>query len=678
MIETLPVTEDKMSVSVSAECLTLPALPSEVLVHIFRFLPHSDVLECCLVSKTWWQAGRAMVLHRNTLVALVGDDEFSSGFPVFSDLDPVSSSALSAFSLVDASLNVQGRSAQWASLLPALTSLELRRCVLSEKDLVAVLSQCSNLQRLALIDMNQVFISGRFLSSPEDAAPVREALKGVRELDLSSNQYMSDALFNQVTSCTGALTALVLNHCRIMNHSGIYKKYYPNTQETPSPAVFTFRNLLTFLSERAGSLKRLGLHATSVDGFAVQDMVKLEGLSLLSLDLGRCSMVSQESILDLARSQKNLRELNLDYCRRVFMDYPATSLSILQEREKSIKLLSLKGLSIPSIFESCLATTENLQELNCSEIDCPGIYLTSGLAASKSRFSLRKFNLHSFGCSPENMSGLVSLLPNIRVLDLGNCQEGVTDSVLQAIIANMKQLEDLTLGNCRRLTDAGFSGLMPESQSDLEKDGAKIFLGSKAEAEVLSDAQRRAKLKELYETKQDAKAELKIDSLNRLLSLDVSFTNVTDLSLVVAFNFKQLRHLNISQCKEITNVGLNALSSGNFMLESLTAKQCSIGDSALQGLARNTPRLKLLDIEGCKAVTSEAVCLVVNRCSGLRQLDVSFCTRVSAHMVETLATVRPSLRAAYRGLHIHECLGDYEDDNVIIVPPAPPSPVRPK
>jgi len=65
-------------------------------------------------------------------------------------------------------------------------------------------------------------------------------------------------------------------------------------------------------------------------------------LSLLELDLGGCAGVSQEAVLDVAKTQPRLRLLGLDLCRRVFADYPATSLLIFQELGGSLRRMSLR------------------------------------------------------------------------------------------------------------------------------------------------------------------------------------------------------------------------------------------------------------------------------------------------------------------------------------------------
>jgi len=181
------------------------ALPMEVLVEIFSLLPtSSDVLECGLVCRNWWRASTRVssLLHNKTRVTLVGDDGDSStisllahgalngqeGPPVFSH-----------FHVEHVSLSA---SPDWLSIAARLTNLTLVNSMVAEKDLIRILARCVHLKSLGLIDMSQVFISGCFLSSPDDRATVQPALENLRDLNLAANQYMSDALFNQVPPFT--------------------------------------------------------------------------------------------------------------------------------------------------------------------------------------------------------------------------------------------------------------------------------------------------------------------------------------------------------------------------------------------------------------------------------------------------------------------------------------------
>lgn len=203
----------------------------------------------------------------------------------------------------------------WIDLLESLTALTLESCDVSEKDVSSMLKLCKNLKELRIVAMDEIMISGRLLVDDQEQVELGQALEQVHLLDLSKNNHLTDAVFNRITGCLPNIHTLILNGTKIMNHRGIYKKFYPESQKEASPSVLTFRNLLTFLTNRSRMIERLSLESTSLDGFAVQDLSKVEGLELLDLNLAKCTMVSQEAVLDLARYQKRLQGLNLDHCR---------------------------------------------------------------------------------------------------------------------------------------------------------------------------------------------------------------------------------------------------------------------------------------------------------------------------------------------------------------------------
>ena len=247
----------------------------------------------------------------------------------------------------------------------------------------------------------------------------------------------------------------------------------------------------------------------------------------------------------------------------------------------------------------------------------------------------------------------------MRELDLGNCQGGVTDEVVQKICENLKSLKVLSIRDCRRVTDAGLSGISIDSSGSSNVENGKIFLGTRAEAEIRDDAQR---IKELESQKSKFGGGPKIQDLKHLERLEVNTTKISDISLESAFSFVHLKHINLSKCNDITDSGIFALAKSNPCLEEVIMKQTNVEDAGLSTLIQNAPRLKLLDIEACKCVTSGPVLSLAQFCPRLRVLDVSFCSKIRASDMEFLMTILSSLKKVIiRGLHIAECLQDYDD-----------------
>ena len=126
------------------------------------------------------------------------------------------------------------------SLLSSLTHFSIDTApILNETELVLLLKQLTNLTNLAIVNAREVLISGGFLSHDIDRKDIRESLVHVTSLNLSSNSpYLSDLLFNRILECIPNVQSLTLANINILSHSGIYKKYYPESvKHFNSPSV---------------------------------------------------------------------------------------------------------------------------------------------------------------------------------------------------------------------------------------------------------------------------------------------------------------------------------------------------------------------------------------------------------------------------------------------------------
>ena len=650
-------------------------LPVEVLAQIFAYLEFNDLTQCSLVSKIWCRTATDRSLHKSTIVTFNDDLEFEKGF------HSLANAAFTGFDKLR--LNGIGITVDdtFSSVLPRLSYLGLNACQVSERDLVAILKRCNRLTKLDLIDAKETFIAGTFLQSPETRDAVRVSLGNVRELSLASNPYLTDALFNRITSCMPGLKSVGLDNCKLMNHPGIYKKFYTKDEsDEGSPSVFTWRSVLRFVRERAANLTSLSFVSTGIDGLCVQQLSDAEGLNLKHLNVGNNSSITQEAIWDLVKKQSNLESLGLDFCRRVFSDYPATSREIFAEMS-TIQNLSLAGLSIPKNLDLFLPETKNLRALNVSNMDTTPRHFVEGLMNSASRVSLRSFAATNFCSSPEHFETLLPHLTRLTHLDIAGCQGAVTDTVMQAICKHLVLLRNLDVAQCRRVTDLGFTGQMlknlPDDVMEEARRDGKIFPGTKAEAELLNEAKvLRAVQKAANETSEEtlyASAE-KIDNVKGLRTIRLSMARVTNLTFKNSFkSLQQLLKIDLSFCDLIGAEGFELLGHNNPSLEEVVARQSSLCDSGLLNLIRGTPRLKHLDIEGCKAVTSLSLQQLPSHTTDLRFINISFCMKVTSHAVDYIRSKLTRLRyCECRGLSIAELLEDEAEYNRVPAPPPLP------
>ena len=381
----------------------------------------------------------------------------------------------------------------WVSLLSSLTHFSIDTApIVNETELVLLLKQCKSLTNLAIVNAREVLISGGFLSCEIDRKDIRESLVHVTSLNLSSNSpYLSDLLFNRILECIPNVQNLTLANINILSHSGIYKKYYPESvKHFNSPSVLTLRNIVRFVSERRFYLKSLNFYNSNISSVGFQEIGGMDGLNLKSINIGKCLDISQEAILQFCQRQLNLVDINIDYCRKILMDNPAIGLSLFETWSKSLRHLSMKGLSAPRGMNDCFQQLDRLRSLTVAECDIPSRHILQGLQYNVQHLSF--LNMNSLGIScPQSLVDLVPSLSSLSHIELRNEHAGVTDHVLQAIIKSCKNLSVLILNNCTQLTDCGFIGISSEDSKTMSSSvgfhgnedatSNRIFLGSKAE-----------------------------------------------------------------------------------------------------------------------------------------------------------------------------------------------------
>lgn len=549
----------------------------------------------------------------------------------------------------------------WDQITPRLTSLVLENVETSPNDVMAILRLGHNLQEIGLVNLRDVFMSGTILESSAERLRLKSVLDKVKTLDLAQNTFLSDVVFERIVECVPNLAHLSLRKCPILKTS-----LGSATEKRPNRSVLTFSVLLGFIRRQASVLQSLDLVDTNLDGMRLQDIAEVENLRLKTIRLAM-NPLSQEGVLHLVRSQKSLTSMDLDQCRRVFLDYPATSLQIFQEMEQ-IQDLNLRLLSIPKGLNTCLSKLHNLVRLDCTALDASSNHLREGLASGKSQMSLRSLKISSFMSSPDNFQAILSLFPNLEEFSAENCQEAMVDGCLQTLLETCPKLRSLNIGSCPRLSDIGFCGLAKSGQGSfieptesMKLDG-KIFLGTSAEGEIINDAARMSSARALAQVCLEQSDVVKLDKLNHLERLILSNSNITDISIQRAFNFFCLREINLSKCLFISDTGFLMLSERNPSLEVVDISQTAITDSGLVGCVQALRRLVKLNVSQCRSLTSSGILQLAQFSTRLRVLDVSLCPKIKTETIEDLQDRLPLLRQVkIRGLEILECIQTFED-----------------
>jgi len=99
--------------------------------------------------------------------------------------------------------------------------------------------------------------------------------------------------------------------------------------------------------------------------------------------------------------------------------------------------------------------------------------------------------------------------------------------------------------------------------------------------------------------------------------------------------------LNLAYCDGVKLLGLNFEVP---KLEVLNLSYTSVDDETLYVIPKSCCGLLYLSLSGCNTVTKKGLEHVVENCTQLREINLEFCDRVHANIVEKMLSSRPSLR----------------------------------
>lgn len=148
------------------------------------------------------------------------------------------------------------------------------------------------------------------------------------------------------------------------------------------------------------------------------------------------------------------------------------------------------------------------------------------------------------------------------------------------IFKELVLLKSLTLSRCDKVSDLGLTGMGAGSRENVEnawtysnielpKPQLRIRLGSRVEEEIRRDAKRKREVRKMCEDLSTPfEAEIctgfSLARLKGLQQLNLAGCNkITDVSLKYAFNFPDLRILDLSLCQQVNPRTLKKLIANN-------------------------------------------------------------------------------------------------------------------
>uniref|UniRef100_A0A0K8VKI9 F-box/LRR-repeat protein 13 n=1 Tax=Bactrocera latifrons TaxID=174628 RepID=A0A0K8VKI9_BACLA len=537
-----------------------------------------------------------------------------------------------------------------------------------DKQFYAIMSLLPKIRAITITRCSPLFMSGSFLDNIDDRLSVCINFCRIQDLSLKDNQYLSDAILLRITEMMHSINTLDLSGCHIAYHNAIQRRFYPNDVDvTPSESILTFKFIMSIISMHHQNLRSLNLSNTLISPpslIALSDL-SFKGFLLQNVGLANCRQVNNISLQSFLKKQNKLLTLDLsgticvnDSC----IDVIVKNLPLLQE-------LNISGcINITNNGSSLLGELKYLKSLNVSR--CDGIQsegLTNGVAAKPNATLLYLQMAHLQVCE-EAIMVLAQNLPELRVLNLSHCVNGVTDESVQCIIQNLRWLRDLSLENCFRITDVALTGinisqvvLGPNSQNSIDKlhqfslsslaegyisndsnHSIKISLRSKAEEDIVRDAIRKKAMVATYEMNSIRECDMEgysIKELQGLKSLYLGGCNkISDVSLKYGLKFVELQNLSLSNCQQISLTGIEQMVHACPSIETLDLSDCeSINDKAIQLITVNLTRLRALHINGCSQLTDHTLDAILVNCKNLQTLSIHRCRRIYTDIEDRLS-----------------------------------------
>uniref|UniRef100_A0A182JYE3 F-box domain-containing protein n=1 Tax=Anopheles christyi TaxID=43041 RepID=A0A182JYE3_9DIPT len=570
---------------------------------------------------------------------------------------------------------------------PHIRRVVFRACEMQERDLTAILRCLPALRALTIQSCRDLFMCVRLFEDAAERSSLRQTLSNVTELSLTHNQYLSDAILHRMVEIMPSLRTLALAGCHISFHKGLYRKFYPGDGKQPSESVLTFHYVSQLIEERKSSLRALDFGETLVDDNALEALAAMSPeLCLERLELNRCEQLSSRGLGTLITAQANhLQHLNLS---KTFRLTDSCLLQICRELTglRVLKMRECRALSNQGVRELVqLPALEVLDISYCEDVNGAG--LLEGIA-SRPNQTLKELRVRALNLCERSIIAISENLSALRILDLGYCFHAVSDLCVQFIFRNLVQLTELDLESCRKLSDEGLTGLgmlpiiqrheqqqqqpdsavqagstigngnvepgvsddpvrppTPEPEQPLQVATAhvRISLRSRAEREIVEDAERKKQLLEAMQRKnnlQSARDEddstafsgYSIGKLQQLRVLNLTGCNrLTDVTLLCNFKLVELRDLYLAQCQQISVDGVRALVRGCPAIERLDLSEChSINDRAVEQIACHLHRLRTLSLRRCYQLTDFSLDYIACHGRRLRELDVRGCKHMCA------------------------------------------------
>ncbi|KAM6287700.1 F-box and leucine-rich repeat protein 13 [Spheniscus humboldti] len=402
--------------------------------------------------------------------------------------------------------------------------------------------------------------------------------KNLQDLNLSECQGLNDESMRLISEGCRALLYLNLSYTDITNGTlRLLSSSFPNLQylSLAHCRKFTDKGLL-YLGSGKGCHK------------------------LIYLDLSGCIQISVDGFRNIANGCSRIQDLLINKMPTL------TDRCIQALVEKCQQIMSVVFLDSPHLSDT---TFKALAECKLVKVSIEGNNQITDLS----------FKLMSKCC------------PYIRHIHMADCQK-ITDAGLK-MISPLKHILVLNVADCIRLSDGGVRPFVQGSSGAKLRELNLTNCIHVTDASVTEIAQRCHELTYLNlrhcENVTDAGIEA-LGNMSSLISIDISGTSISDMGLRALGCHGKIKELSISECKKISDTGIQEFCKGTKYLEYCHVSYCpQLTDEAVKAMAFHCHRLTSVNIAGCPKMTDTCIQYLAAACHYLHFLDVSGCIHLT-------------------------------------------------
>ncbi|XP_055591237.1 uncharacterized protein LOC129743277 [Uranotaenia lowii] len=560
-------------------------LPMEILIHIFTFIRPSDRNSAALTCHRWFEALRHPIFLNETCFHFERIEVCDTQSPIRIFLD-----SFRHFTNIKLTkVKFSGETEFWNCFGVYIREITFDNCALTQPVLMSILGTLPNLERLNLVDCDDLFRRWQPVDFQSILVCERLTHLGLRKINALTEDHL-----NYLVAMAPRINSLEISKC--LKEMEAVRRYQILT------------HILRILKFYKHQMRVVNFSYTMYDDLFLKQFAEIDNMSLsnISLSFFDRAPIKDPGIIDILRKHSNVIHLDLT----AFLNLTDFALIDITKSMPLLKTLKLNGCWLLTDFGiSEIGKLRRLETLDLSDCDRVTDVGFVNAIVDKPRNALKELYLSMLPGITEGMILKICIkLVYITVLDFCG-SDCVNDTSIQYIFSNLKFVRVLRLNGCVKITDAGLTGI------DLQRVAIDIW---------------------------NIPQTFSINMLEELQELQLSgCLKITDFALKHSFQLVALRDLNLSHCVDITQDGIEALVRKCPSLESVDLSDCvNVTDWCIDLLCKHLVRLRSLKLVRCAQLTIGAIHAMVANCLLLKHVNLRGCSKIPRTGLDMLGKMK--------------------------------------